>query len=83
MLFPIIFTALLSTTASMPTDPYAPPPPEPYNCGYTLFKYDYNMYVGLSALDSCVMLYYNRTLRDYQPAIAYHIHGGCECKFFE
>jgi hypothetical protein len=75
MLLPLLLTALLPTSFSLPTL-------EHYNCGYTLTRYNSSAYVGLYAHNKCVDFFYNDTIADYQDAYAYHLYGGCECKFF-
>jgi hypothetical protein len=70
------FLTLLSTTLSLPTAP------DPYNCGYVLTRHNSSAYASIHAWNHCVVIYYNETIRDYQDAYAYHMYGGCECKFY-
>jgi len=86
MLPPYLLTAILSvipSTTSLPTDSVASYDPPPYNCGYVLFMRNENVHTSLSALDRCEPVYFNATSKRYLEAFAYHLYGGCECRFFE
>lgn len=89
MLLTYLLTTLFTATFSLPTDPNSAslsenltPVPEPYNCGYVLTASNSSSFCGLYALDRCEAFFYNDTIADYQDAFAYHLYGGCECKFF-
>jgi hypothetical protein len=76
MLLSYLLVTLASTTSSLPTAV------EPYNCGYVLTLHNSSAYAGVYAYDSCKPIYFNQTIQDYQDAYAYHMFGGCKCKFF-
>jgi hypothetical protein len=77
MLLSYLLAALVSSASSRPTAA------EPYNCGYVLTLRNSSAYAGVYAYDSCRPIYFNQTIQDYQDAYAYHMFGGCGCKFFE
>lgn len=86
MLLSHILATILSTipsASSLPTELATTPADTPYNCGYVLTRRNENSHVSLSALDSCKHIFFNTTSRTYTEAYAYHLYGGCECKFFE
>lgn len=78
----IILSAIPSAT-SFPTEFAVVAGNAPFNCGYVLFRRNENSHVSLSALDSCKYIFFNTTSQTYTEAYAYHIYGGCGCKFFE
>ena len=79
MIFSCSLIALLST---IPSTTSLPTVPEAYNCGYVLTRHNSSAYAGLSAFNRCEPFYYNATIKNYQEAFAYHLYGGCGCKFF-
>jgi hypothetical protein len=78
-----LFTALISTTASVPTANYPPPPPYVSNCASALYDWEYQWFAGLFPWDRCDEIFFNVTRREYQPAIAYNIEEGAWCQFYE
>ena len=86
MLLPYLLTTIFSaipSTTCLPTDSVASYDSPPYNCGYVLFMRNENVHTSLSALDRCEPVYFNATSKRYLEAFAYHLYGGCECRFFE
>lgn len=80
-----LLTALISTTASVPTANYPARPPPPYvsNCASALYDWNYQWFAGLFPWDRCDEIFFNVTRGEYQPAIAYNIEEGAWCQFYE
>jgi hypothetical protein len=76
MLLSYLLATLVPATSSLPTNA------EQYNCGYVLTAHNSSSYAGVYAYEECKPIYFNQTIQDFQDAYAYHIFGGCQCKFF-